>query len=145
MFMKIANARKNRNKGFSLIELIIVIAIMVALVAVMAPQFIKYVQKSRNAALKTAAEDYMAAVKVLYVDEEGGTYTKGGTINLTVTGGQLAVTSTDINDYLPAFNSAAGLGTTMPSMGKVTEHYTITITSSATGEYSFVLSSVAGA
>ena len=36
------------NKGFSLVELIIVIAIMAVLVAVLAPQFIKYVEQSRR-------------------------------------------------------------------------------------------------
>ena len=36
------------NKGFSLVELIIVIAIMVALIALLAPQFIKYVEQSRR-------------------------------------------------------------------------------------------------
>jgi len=37
-----------KNKGFSLVELIIVIAIMAVLVAVLAPQFIKYVEQSRR-------------------------------------------------------------------------------------------------
>ncbi len=36
------------NKGFSLVELIIVIAIMAVLVGVLAPQFIKYVEQSRD-------------------------------------------------------------------------------------------------
>jgi type IV pilus assembly protein PilA len=36
------------NKGFSLVELIIVIAIMAVLVGVLAPQFIKYVEQSRR-------------------------------------------------------------------------------------------------
>ena len=36
------------NKGFSLVELIIVIAIMAVLVGVLAPQFLKYVEQSRN-------------------------------------------------------------------------------------------------
>ena len=36
-----------KNKGFSLVELIIVIAIMAILVGVMAPQLIKYIEKSK--------------------------------------------------------------------------------------------------
>ena len=39
---------KKNNKGFSLVELIIVIAIMAVLVGVLAPQFIKYVEQSRR-------------------------------------------------------------------------------------------------
>ena len=59
--------RKKNNKGFSLVELIIVIAIMAVLVAVLAPQFLKYVEKSRNSsdlnnisAVITAAQTYYA-------------------------------------------------------------------------------------
>lgn len=63
--MKMAQARENRkdNKGFSLVELIIVIAIMVALVAMLAPQFVKYVQKSRDATVSDAAENVFSMVK----------------------------------------------------------------------------------
>ena len=40
---------KKNNKGFSLVELIVVIAIMIVLVAVLAPVFTKYVEQSRRA------------------------------------------------------------------------------------------------
>lgn len=40
--------KKMNNKGFSLVELIIVIAIMAILVGVLAPQYLKYVEKSRK-------------------------------------------------------------------------------------------------
>lgn len=48
MFMK--NMIKLNNKGFSLVETIIVIAIMAILAAALAPQLIKYLEKSRDAA-----------------------------------------------------------------------------------------------
>ncbi|MEG2232178.1 MAG: prepilin-type N-terminal cleavage/methylation domain-containing protein, partial [Lachnospiraceae bacterium] len=40
--------KKRNNRGFSLVELIIVIAIMAVLVGVMAPQFFKYIERSRK-------------------------------------------------------------------------------------------------
>lgn len=73
MMLKIAHMRENRknNKGFSLVELIIVMAIMVALVAVLAPQYIRYLQRSRDAVVKNAAEDVLTAVKTDLIDPDG--------------------------------------------------------------------------
>lgn len=58
------------NKGFSLVELIIVIAIMAVLMAVLAPQLLKYVEKSRIQADETAASEILNAVKIAIADDE---------------------------------------------------------------------------
>lgn len=99
--------KKVDNKGFSLLELIIVMAILAALIVIIVPQYLKYVERSRNAvdlqnarAVVTAIEtyatepdsgfpppDYWQAVTAFAVDDtadrpdnmHGGSY--GGALN----------------------------------------------------------------
>lgn len=59
--------RKLNNEGFSLIELIVVIAIMAILVGALAPQFLKYIERTNVSTdmqnvsqLKSAVEVYVA-------------------------------------------------------------------------------------
>lgn len=59
---------KNDNKGFSLIELIVVIAIMAILVGALAPQLIKYIEKSRVAADQQALGAVYTAVQTAVAD-----------------------------------------------------------------------------
>lgn len=73
------NEKKN-NKGFSLVELIVVIAIMAVLVAVLAPQFTKYVDRSRQSVDATTVSGIVTAAQVGVADVTeyaipAGTYT----------------------------------------------------------------------
>ena len=56
--------KKMNNKGFSLVELIIVIAIMAVLVGVLAPQFLKYVESSRVQKDESAVAEVLNATKI---------------------------------------------------------------------------------
>ncbi len=60
--------KKMNNKGFSLVELIIVIAIMAILIAVLAPQYLKYVEKSRESADLDNWQAILSAMQVVYAD-----------------------------------------------------------------------------
>lgn len=60
--------KKLNNKGFSLVELIIVIAIMVILVAVLAPQFTKWVERSRVGTDVQNASEIATAVQVAFTE-----------------------------------------------------------------------------
>ncbi len=86
--------KKMNNKGFSLVELIIVIAIMAILVGVLAPQYIKYVEKSRTSTdIQTLStiHDALEAITMdpAYTDEMPTTGTievKLGKSSSTITG-----------------------------------------------------------
>lgn len=68
---KRTNQRK-RNKGFSLVELIVVIAIMAVLVGVLAPQFIGYVAKTRQATDVQNAQTLATEIGVKIANVEAG-------------------------------------------------------------------------
>ncbi|MGL5541335.1 MAG: pilin [Erysipelotrichaceae bacterium] len=63
---------KNK-KGFTLVELIVVIAILGILAVVMVPQFTKYIAKAQNANTLSAAKAYCTAYQAAYADTHGGT------------------------------------------------------------------------
>lgn len=68
---------KRSNQGFSLVELIIVIAIMAVLVGILAPQYLKYVRKSRVSIDITNADEIAHAVNAAISD---GQITADGSI-----------------------------------------------------------------
>lgn len=84
--------KKMNNKGFSLVELIIVIAIMAVLIGVLAPQYIKFVAKSKVSTDITNAEELANAINVALADTDmaisiaSGTPFSAGTV-VTTEGG----------------------------------------------------------
>lgn len=99
------------NKGFSLVELIIVIAIMAVLVGVLAPQFLKYVERSRKstdvqnvASIVTALQTYAADPMV-----ETANQLTDGKITLTTT--SVTVSTTNCTGNTDKALTAAGIST----------------------------------
>lgn len=69
---------ESRNKGFSLIELIIVVAIMAVLIGVLAPQYIKYVEKSRISVDEDTADTLLGVGYMIATDEDYFPYVSVG-------------------------------------------------------------------
>lgn len=109
--------KKLNNKGFSLVELIIVIAIMAVLVGVLAPQFIKYVESSRQStdidnvrAMKTAVESFVA-------DASTSGKTVPATITITLSSTTASVDGDDVKAELDALGLTTGGSCKMKSAG----------------------------
>lgn len=67
----IENGRKKLgNKGFSLVELIVVIAIMAILTVVIAPQFMRYIEKSRESVDVQTIDSVKSALQAALADED---------------------------------------------------------------------------
>lgn len=99
--LKFLNKKKNDNKGFSLVELIIVVAIMAILVGLLAPQYLKYVEKSRKSSDASNLSEIVNAIQIYAADSESSlsagdykiTMSDKGT---TITAGKNAPKSDDI-------------------------------------------------
>ena len=89
--------KKMNNKGFSLVELIIVVAIMAVLMGILAPQYIRYVEKTRIRADDSIIADMDKAASALLADEKY--YDKcTSPVTVTITHATGAVTVTGFSD-----------------------------------------------
>lgn len=128
--------KKLNNKGFSLVELIIVIAIMAVLIGVLAPQYLKYVEKSRESADLDNYQAFISAIEV-YAADPNHTLTSGEVITFTKNSGATSSVSGASNNAAAALtDSGMTLGNivmrsdkyTKPSTGTGSATITINIT-----------------
>ena len=121
---------KKSNAGFTMVELIVVVAIIAVLAVVLAPQYIKYVEKSRIAADQSTLASIEKTLNVLVADGSlvAGTVSvaaDGDIADVTATG----ATATGNADKIEAMLSgSAKLKSTKASKAAPIE-FTITISS----------------
>ncbi|MCR5625016.1 MAG: type II secretion system GspH family protein [Lachnospiraceae bacterium] len=122
------NNLKNNKKGFSLVELIIVIAIMAILVGIVASQVIPYLEKSRKGkdqqqlsgittAIVSTIADHATAIETITASDIEGWDSAAGTSAMTDTNcdkefvsnlSSLLSTSGDVEDLTDIMKAVAG-------------------------------------
>lgn len=94
---------KTNNKGFSLVELIVVVAIMAVLMVVLAPAMLRYVEKTRTQKDDSAASEVRSALENALADN--AIYEKVNVspkIEVEIIGstGEVKVTDGDVDDVI---------------------------------------------
>ncbi len=109
---------KKQNKGFSLVELIIVIAIMAILAAAIAPALIRYIDKSRRADDLSAAETINSAMSSALANEDAydeiQQHMNGSVIASATTGNPFTPNGITCPTFLEELNS--NIGGTAPKL-----------------------------
>ena len=83
---KLMEKRKTNNKGFSLVELIIVIAIMAILVGIVGTQVLPYLERSKESKDLQLVNSYSTAAMTAYTSNAASLKTTTGTLEVNVYG-----------------------------------------------------------
>lgn len=129
---KLLQKRKN-NKGFSLVELIVVVAIMAVLIGVLVPTLVRNVEKSKKQKDVSAVEEIRNQMQVALADEDysdlSGTlvYTNG-TINITSADSSSTIKNADyLKEVCQNLNASDSFSKTLSSKAYKTAGVTFTI------------------
>lgn len=117
--------RGGNNKGFSLVELIIVIAIMAVLVGVLAPQYLKYVERSRTATDQDNVTAIESALQVYGADPDSAQVFAGTEVITLARPATGSAITTDPNGAVADALSEAGI--TLPDLTNKSTWTTVVI------------------
>lgn len=111
--------KKTNNKGFSLVELIVVIAIMAVLMIVVAPQMLRYVERTRIQRDNSAIAEIANAAKIAMADETiNKGLAKNGSWSVTASNGVItfsSLTDTGSAPFVTELTAALGASVTLSS------------------------------
>ena len=97
-----------REKGFTLIELMIVVAIIGILAAIAIPQFSAYRKKAFNSAAESDLRNLMTAEEAYYADEQTYTTSQARLGNKTSENVTLTVDTASSSDYHASSRHSSG-------------------------------------
>ena len=125
MFYLVNKAKKN-NKGFSLVELIVVVLIIAIIAVALAPQVMKYVGKAKTNTSENTAATIKSSVQAAIAEYEGD----GGTLadaSYTVDDTDSAIGGTETNAAPTGGKALQALIHENVGSDKLDKDYTITI------------------
>ena len=141
------NLKKKNNKGFSLVELIVVVMIMAILAVALAPQVMKWVGNSRRSADVTAYNSLYSGIELALADETVlAAVTATGAADITVTmanGADIAFNPT-FNADATVDNSAEALHNELLTILGATYRTVRSKVSSGTNTYTIIIDSATG-
>ena len=129
----------NKNKGFSLVELIVVVAIMAVLVGILAPAYLSYVEKTRRGTDENMAEEVRHTIEIATADicvydevvaslPKTYSFTKGNSIKGAAAVGTDPLMNEALDDVYGGKNFDV-----KSKKYKAKSSYTVTITASSNG------------
>ncbi len=140
--VEVREQRSTLNKGFSLVELIVVIAIMAVLVGVIASQFVKYVGQSKETSDKSNVDNLQSTANIVLADPTLTTISAGSFVITPGANGAAATVSDGVGgNFKSLLEDALGKDAkgqvkypTINATDKTS--YTITVTAATNGGYS---------